>query len=596
MIARKPRSQTEKRIDAINAGADLLGQVKFTAGKAFYGGEEYILQRGNNRRIIAVSKGAKCSIIDTPFDATEATAEVAAATAILKGLDGKATAEATFNVAQGESIWLFFKLDSTENATVDWGDGTTESITNYSVYHTYNVSGVVTQKITAPKATKATIAGESRENVLYIGGEITQVTNAHGRTKMVIWGDKVQQFSKGGWGSQIKYKCDIAFPPGATSLYGTWGNNVNYCYIPAICTTISSMQSDTFEQIEIEPSGGELTLSGYYLFGHSGNYAGRTMNSISLPARAKIADKSYLELASGRALKYMRFESGHTTVPSSFMYTANKNYTTNTYSKMYVYIPKTVISIGNSAFASPVHFVYEGTYTEWNAIEKSDGFVTNGGTYELSCKNAPNDGGMRYENFENDIKNAGSKSEINAGDGIEISSSNTIGVALADDDAGLMFSGGKLKAAKATNTKFGIVKGGTGIDISSGTVNLGKTIINLQSKLTGYGTGYVHWVENINPATKNSIPGALMLWSTLYPVFEIHQSGESRLITVPGNASIDVMSKNSGDQSSNIYTEDIQYDYDENGLIKSTSYKITLKKDLPNFVAMLQISYQTLYI
>lgn len=458
MIARKPRSQTEKRIDAINAGADLLGQVNFTAGKAYYGGEEYILQRGNNRRIIAVSKGAKCSIIDTPFDATEATAEVAAATAILKGLDSKATAEATFNVTQGESIWLFFKLDSTENATVDWGDGTTEAITNYSVYHTYNVSGVVTQKITAPKATKATIAGESRENVLYIGGEITQVTNAHGRTKMVIWGDKVQQFSKGGWGSQIKYKCDIAFPPGATSLYGTWGNNVNYCYIPAICTTISSMQSDTFEQIEIEPSGGELTLSGYYLFGHSGNYAGRTMNSISLPARTKIADKSYLELASGRALKYMRFESGHTTIPSSFMYTANKNYATNTYSKMYVYIPKTVTSIGNSVFASPVHFVYEGTYTEWNAIEKSDGFVTNGGTYELSCKNTPNDGGMRYENFENDIKNAGSKTEINAGNGIEIDSvSNVVSVALADD-AALMFSGGKLKAARATNTSYGVVK------------------------------------------------------------------------------------------------------------------------------------------
>lgn len=452
MIARKPRSQTEKRIDAINAGADLLGQVNFTAGKAYYGGEEYILQRGNNRRIIAVSKGAKCSIIDTPFDATEATAEVAAATAILKGLDSKATAEATFNVTQGESIWLFFKLDSTENATVDWGDGTTEAITNYSVYHTYNVSGVVTQKITAPKATKATIAGESRENVLYIGGEITQVTNAHGRTKMVIWGDKVQQFSKGGWGSQIKYKCDIAFPPGATSLYGTWGNNVNYCYIPAICTTISSMQSDTFEQIEIEPSGGELTLSGYYLFGHSGNYAGRTMNSISLPARTKIADKSYLELASGRALKYMRFESGHTTIPSSFMYTANKNYATNTYSKMYVYIPKTVTSIGNSVFASPVHFVYEGTYTEWNAIEKSDGFVTNGGTYELSCKNTPNDGGMRYENFENDIKNAGSKTEINAGNGIEIDGvSNIMSVALSDD-SGLSFENGRLKSNGVTGT------------------------------------------------------------------------------------------------------------------------------------------------
>lgn len=462
MKARKPRSQIEKRIDAINAGADLLGQVNFTAGRAYYGGDEYILQRGNNRRIISVSKGDKCSIIDTPFDAAEATAEVAAATAILKGLDSKVTAEATFNVTQGENIRLFFKLDSTENATVDWGDGTTEAITNYSVYHTYNISGVVTQKITATKATKATIAGESRENVLYIGGEITQVTNAHGYTKMVIWGNKIQQFSRGGWGASIKYKCDMAFPPGAASLYGSWGNNVNYCYIPAACTTLSSLQSDTFENVEIEANGGELAPSGYYLFGSGGNYVGKTMNSISLPARVKISDKSYLELASGRALRYMRFESGHTTIPSSFMYTANKNNSTNVYSKIYVYIPKTVTSIGNSAFASPVHFVYEGTYTEWSAITKSDGFVTNGGTFELSCQNAPSDGGMRYENFESDIKNAGTKSEINAGNGIEIdSNSNTVSVAI-EDNTGLSFESGKLRGSLASNSTLGMVRQGSG--------------------------------------------------------------------------------------------------------------------------------------
>lgn len=441
--------------------SDVLGQIKFTTGKAYYGGEEYILQRGNNRRIIAVSKDDKCSIIDTSFDATEATAEVTAATAILKGLDSKATAEATFNVTQGENIRLFFSLNSTEGAVVDWGDGTTEAVTNYNVSHTYAVSGTVTQKVTAPKAARATIAGESRENVLYIGGEITQVTNSHGYTKMVIWGNKIQQFSRGGWGSSIKYKCDMAFPPGAASLYGSWGNNVNYCYIPAACTTLSSLQSDTFENIEIEASGGELTPSGYYLFGSGGNYIGKIMNSISLPARVKISDKSHLELASGRALRYMRFESGHTTIPSSFMYTANKNNGTNVYSKIYVYIPKTITSIGNSAFASPVHFVYEGTYTEWNAITKDDGFVTNGGIFELSCKNAPSDGGMRYENFESDIKNAGVTSEINAGNGIEIdSNSNTISVAL-EDDGGLSFASGKLRARAASNNVLGMVKRGS---------------------------------------------------------------------------------------------------------------------------------------
>lgn len=39
-------------------GAGILDQIKFTAGRACYNGEEYVLQRGNNRRIIAVSKGA----------------------------------------------------------------------------------------------------------------------------------------------------------------------------------------------------------------------------------------------------------------------------------------------------------------------------------------------------------------------------------------------------------------------------------------------------------------------------------------------------------------------------------------------------------
>jgi len=460
-VSKKSSSNGGGASNAGKSGSEILGQIKFTAGNAYYGGEEYTLQRGNNHRIIAVSKGDKCSIIDTPFDAAESTAEVAAATAILKGLDGKATAEATFNVAQGESIWLFFTLDSTEDAVVDWGDGTTEAITNYSVYHTYTVSGTVTQKVTAPKATKATIRGESRENVLYIGGEITQVSGMHSYTKMVIWGNKIQQFSKGGWGSSIKYKCDMAFPPGAASLYGSWGNNVNYCYIPAACTTLSGMQSDSFENIEIESSGGELTPSGYSLFGSGGNYMGRAMNSISLPARVKISDKGYLELASGRALRYMRFESGHTTIPSSFMYSANKSYDTNVYSKMYVYIPKTVMSIGNSAFASPVHFVYEGTYAEWGAITKSDGFVTNGGTFELSCKNAPTDGGMRYENFESDIKNVGTKSEINAGAGIEIDiNSNTVSVAL-DDNGGLSFANGKLRAQAASNDILGMVKQGS---------------------------------------------------------------------------------------------------------------------------------------
>lgn len=464
---------TAGKVKGLDISGTVLGQVKFTAGRAYYNGEEYVLQRGNNRRIIAVSKGDKCSIIDTPFDASELDAETAATTAILKGLDSKATIEATYDIEKDEWASLAANVNSIEDATVDWGDGTIEPITDNGMSHKYAISGTVTQKITAPNATNASpnavYTGKTDRGIVYfIGGNIERVTRAIGYAKMVIWGNKVQRISTDGWGSSIKYKCDISFPPFATEFYGSWGNNVNYCYIPAVCTTLSNMQSDAFENIEIESSGEDLIISGDYLFGHSGNYIGRAMNSISLPARIKISDKSYQWLASYRALKHMRFESGHTVIPESFATTANKNYVTNVYSKMYVYIPKTVTKIEYSAFSSPVHFVYEGTYTQWNNIDKNDSFVVNGGTYELSCSGAPKDGGLRYDNFESDVKNAGTRVNINAGNGIEVdNSSNTISISLDDNTATseALYVNAGLGIRSADNDIFGAVKRGS-LDLS----------------------------------------------------------------------------------------------------------------------------------
>lgn len=467
---------TAGKVKGLDISGTVLGQVKFTAGRAYYNGEEYVLQRGNNRRIIAVSKGNKCSIIDTPFDANELDAETAATTAILKGLDSKATIEATYDIEKDEWASLAANVNSIEDATVDWGDGTIEPITDNGMSHKYAISGTVTQKITAPNATNASpnaiYTGKTDRGIVYfIGGNIERVTSAIGYAKMVIWGNKVQRFLTGGWGSSIKYKCDIGLPPFITNYdSGSWGNNVNYIYIPKSCVSIFSMQSDAFENVEIESSGEDLIIGGYYLFGHTGNYMGRAMNSISLPARVKIYDKSYQWLADGRALKHMRFESGHAVIPESFATTANKNYVTNVYSKMYVYIPKTVTKIEYSAFSSPIHFVYEGTYTEWNNIDKNDSFVVNGGTYELSCSGAPKDGGLRYDNFESDVKNAGTRVDINAGNGIEVdNSSNTISISLDDNtvtsEALYVNNNAGLGIHSADNDIFGAVKRGS-LDLS----------------------------------------------------------------------------------------------------------------------------------
>ena len=570
------------------SGSGINDQVRITSGKAYYNGETYRLQRGNNRRIIAVSKGADlCTLIDTDPYGTEAESEIAAATAILKGLEQRATVEFTFtNKTDSYYLSAPARFDVEEGASIDWGDGTTGDTLVGS--HQFG-SGTFTIKISAPNAKKITnfsiFTGWSNnnDNILYIGGGIEEINNCSATyCKKAVFGESIKKVLKTAFGDDKLL--DFSVPPCVEEFEVPSCNILcNTIYIPETCVKLGSTAGyKRLTNVEICSEGNNLALenSSETFVGLSGTTRGLyAIRSVSLPSRCQLLSTSQ-QICWNQNVQFFRFERGCTAIPPNFLGSSLRN-------NARVYIPKTVSSIGSNALKAGT-VLFEGTQSEWNAI------ATNYWNSGVNC--TVKYGADFYNAYENDLLRDWGTADIAAGDGIEISSSNTIGVALADDDAGLMFSGGKLKAAKATNTKFGIVKGGTGIDISSGTVNLGKTIINLQSKLTGYGTGYVHWVENINPATKNSIPGALMLWSTLYPVFEIHQSGESRLITVPGNASIDVMSKNSGDQSSNIYTEDIQYDYDENGLIKSTSYKITLKKDLPNFVAMLQISYQTLYI
>lgn len=587
---------TAGKVKGLDISGTVLGQVKFTAGRAYYNGEEYVLQRGNNRRIIAVSKGDKCSIIDTPFDASELDAETAATTAILNGLDSKATAEATFNVKKDEYVYSFFTLDSTEDATIDWGDGTVEPIIDYkNFYHKYTISGTITQKITASKATKVLrINDNSRENVLYIGGNI-ETASLGWYTKMVVWGNKIKETlsSAGSFGGGVKYKCDIAFPPFGTTGH-SWGNNVNYCYIPETCVSFTgSMQSDTFEQIEIEPKGADISIDTDYLFGTSGHYVGKSLISCSLPSRVKIANHNYMDFAVGRAIKYFRFETGHTVISECFMPNANKNQITKTYSKAYVYIPKTITSICYAAFASPVHFVYEGTYAEWNKIEKNNRFVINGGTsnvgtYELSCPNAPNDGGLRYDNFESDVKNAGTKAEINAGDGITVdNNSNTVSLSI-NKDSGLTFTNDQLDITHATNINYGTVKlGDPALSMLNGVLCFcGEASGCFNGKDVGYDKTYLqelpsaHKVKSYDTiialVSENRAPLAPLYAIYITPFYKHHSGSNSyptsNILWTIGNTSYEIIEKIRVEDGNILFTmASSGGDYDVTWFIKRNS-------------------------
>ncbi len=447
----KPKSQTDKRIDkAMNSGggAKLYGQIQFTAGRAYYNGEEYVLQRGNNRRIVAVSRNGRCSIIETPFHASEADAEIAAATAILKGLDSKADLEVTYDVKANESKLCCFNLDKFDGAMVDWGDGTVEPLASQRAYHTYSEAGRYIQKIAAPNATTVKSISIPEDSIVYIGGGISKV-NANGSyPKMVIWGENIKSFrSPNDWGHTKEF--DFPVPPFVEQLAAGWDCKENYVYIPSSCTSIRSMQSDGLEFIEIEPKGSTMELKTYALFSHSStsNTRGRRLQAISIPARCDVANVgSSMDFASGRSLKFIRFESGITALPSGFMQQANYNYITKKDSMMYVYIPKTMTNIPLDSVQEPVHFVYEGTYTEWLNVEGYGenwaDMVSSSNRLKLSCSGYSADSGRRYESFENDVKNTNSEGgEYVGGNGIEIDETGgTINVKLAENSPGLRFS------------------------------------------------------------------------------------------------------------------------------------------------------------
>lgn len=574
--------------NAGKSGSGISDQVRITSGKAYYNGETYRLQRGNNRRVIAVSKGADfCTLIDTDPHGTEAESEIAAATAILKGLEQRATVEFTFtNKTDSYYLSAPARFDVEEGASIDWGDGTTGDTLVGS--HQFG-SGTFTIKISAPNAKKITnfsiFTGwnNNNDNILYIGGGIEEINNCYATyCKKAVFGESVKKVLKTAFGDDKLL--DFSVPPCVEEFEAPSGNILcNAIYIPETCVKLGSTEGyKRLTNVEICSEGNNLAIeksSGTFV-GLSGTTRGLyAIRSVSLPSRCQLLSTSQ-QLCWNQNVQFFRFERGCTAIPPNFLGSSLCN-------NARVYIPKTVSSIGSDALKAGT-VLFEGTQSEWNAI------ATNNWNSGANC--TVKYGADFYNAYENDLLRDWHSDALVAGDGIEIDSvSNAVSVALADD-AALTFSGGKLKCTRAKKNIFGVVKSGTGIDISSGEVSLGGTIINPPSKATDgvNALGLIRWIENINPTTQSNYPGALMLNQYTMQVLGVHSSGESFMCSFIGNAGFIVLNTNTN-RVLNL-DEDIQYTYDDDGLVKETSYKVTLNKDVPGLIIELAISPHTLYI
>lgn len=475
------------------SATNILDQIKFTAGRAYYNGEEYVLQRGNNRRIIAVSKGTdRCSLIDTEPYGTEAENEIAAATAILSGLETRSTVEFTFtNNVEGYMISSPARFDDEANVSIDWGDGTTENTLENS--HQYPV-GTFIVKISAPNATvitsTSTFLGWSNknDNVMYIGGSVEEVYGNVDYVAKLVFGEGVKRI-KGYFGVDDYPLLDFSVPPCVEEIDYLYGKICsNYIYIPSTCISIGSTSGcERLTKVEISSDGSELKITdsdafigGYYNKNTDNPTA--VIHHFSLPARCSFTQNNP-QLCWRNYVRFFRFERGITAIPENLL-----SHSLDAISR--VYIPKTVTSIGYDAMRTRT-VVFEGSSGEWDKIEKAnaDGWGWNNG---LECTTILY-GAEYYDAFEADIVRDWSElpQEYIAGQGIRVSDEKVIsarlgeGLTINDVDA--------IIVDKASENKYGGIKIGKGLKVGDyeqqedgtylETSDTGKTLVSLGAGL-----------------------------------------------------------------------------------------------------------------
>ena len=509
----------EVQRDTTNSGA--LSAVKIDGNKLWYNDEKYRLQFGNNKRIMCVTKGKLHYIVETE-DVNSSYIE--AATAVLNGLTDDCDIEFDANIFYPNNTydisWLFNSSDNLTGITIDWGDGTTTTYPETS--HVYGVKGMfrikvsgLSESITPFDMGNITnfwngISGDyySIGSHAYIGGNITAVSGYSQYVTKITWGESIKEVRAiNDSGERVigEFK-EMSVPPCVNTIgqYG-YGGQSNYVYIPPECTSIENIafHNVPLKDIEISPDGDTLTLDDYAFsqiaLVWENSYS--CVTAIEIPSRAQLGNYSFHQMGT----RIVKFESGTEKIPSYAINSINRrgsfgDVCPQNYNELYVFIPSTVTSIGNSIIygSSRVIIVYEGSSSDWDKIEKNVGWNNNNTNVKYIY------GKENYESYPfcvreikkfHEFKSADDGAYV-AGRGISISDS-TISVNAED---GLIFDHGTLKVNAGTGIQCGTrSKGKVSVIIGDGLEIVTKEGSALPEDVNGKVT--------LKKATNNSLGG-----------------------------------------------------------------------------------------
>ncbi len=418
------------KIDGAGSGSGLTpcGEIRFTASRLYVGNEEYRLQRGSGRRIIAVTQGKKCTQI---YAKTEAESEAAAVTAVTHGLETPWDIEFDVYIA-GDGWSAFFPgmvgLGECTSAEIDYGDGS-EVFTNGLAPHSYEKQGVYHIRIRtdAKELTMLNISGwdylketnleRFNEGIsVYIGGNIESAVNpggSCGNIGRLVWGESAKYIAKFTQiGRDIKKEnLDVSLPPFFTGLSINGEkltqsiltySPLDYLCIPSSCVYIPAygFEGCALSRLDIEPDGNTLELGMYAFRGNADITSNNTkfleLKILDIPARVSFG---YMQMFGTNAdyfrcsgVRIIRLQNGFTAIPANCFNSCsysrgflieNNAVIPDGYHELYVFIPKTVTSIEYGAFPSngKLNVIYEGSTSEWNAITKASGWCN-----ESKCK------------------------------------------------------------------------------------------------------------------------------------------------------------------------------------------------------------------
>lgn len=455
------------------SGTGVLSAVKIDGNKLWYNDEEYRLQFGNNKRIMCITKGKLHYIIETE-DVNSSYIE--AATAVINGLTNDCDIEFDANIFYPNNTynisWLFNSSDDLTGITIDWGDGTTTTYPETS--HVYGVKGMfrikvsgLSESITSFDMGNITdfwngISGDyySIGSHAYIGGNITAISGYSQYVTKITWGESIKEVEaiKDSGERVIGEFKEMSVPPCVNTIgqYG-YGGQSNYVYIPPECTSIGYMAfyNVPLKDIEISPDGDKLAI-GNYAFNQIamiGENSYSCVTSLEIPSRAQLGNYSFHQMGT----RIVKFESGTEEIPSYAINSINRKGSFSdvhpqSYNELYLFIPSTVTSIGNSIIygtGNPrVIIVYEGSSSDWDKIEKNAGWNNSNPNVKYIY------GKENYESYPfcvreikkfHEFKSADDGAYV-AGRGISISDS-TISVNAED---GLIFDHGTLKVNAGT--------------------------------------------------------------------------------------------------------------------------------------------------